>query len=158
MSGICKKWDPDANERTIVVYLLDIDWKQQGEWIVNQSKQRGRADNTIWARGMTTEPVRGGSGLEHGGGSSRGRDRQDNRDPIAWSGSQKSQKSSCQVGTHRTRNLTCESGELLPGSSGQRPGNLGKGQDRAKHDNKQDETQDNTKDTRQKNREHKQKQ
>ncbi len=50
---------------------------------MNQSKQRGRADNTIWARGMTTEPVRGGSGLEHGGGSSRARDRQDNRDPVA---------------------------------------------------------------------------
>ncbi len=83
VSGICKKWDPDANEQTIVVYLQDIDWKQQGEWIVNQSKQRGRADNTIWARGMTTEPVRGGNGLEHGGGSSRGRDRQDNRDPVA---------------------------------------------------------------------------
>ncbi len=79
LSGICKKWDPDANERTIVVYLQDIDWKQQEEWIVNQSKQRARADNTIWARGMTTEPVRGGSRLEHGGGSSRGRDR-DNRD------------------------------------------------------------------------------
>ncbi len=63
----------DANERTIVVYLQDIDWK-------TESKQRGRADNTIWARGMTTEPVRGGSGLEHGDGSSRGRDRQDNRD------------------------------------------------------------------------------
>ncbi len=42
---------------------------------MNQSKQRGRADNTIWARGMTTEPVQAGSGLKHGGGSSRGRDR-----------------------------------------------------------------------------------
>ncbi len=41
------------------------------------------ADNTIWARGMTTEAVRGGSGLEHGGGSSRGRVRQEDRNPVA---------------------------------------------------------------------------
>ncbi len=59
--------------------------------------------------------------------------------------SQKSHQSSCQVGTHRTRDLTREIGELLPGSSGQRPRNLGKGQDRAKHDNKQNKTKDNTK-------------
>ncbi len=39
---------------------------------MNQSKQRGRADNTIRAGGMTTEPVRGGS--------SRGRDRQEDRE------------------------------------------------------------------------------
>ncbi len=25
LSGICKKWDPDANEQTIVVYLQDND-------------------------------------------------------------------------------------------------------------------------------------
>ncbi len=63
LSRVCKKWDPDAN--------------------VNKSKQRGRADNTIRAGGMTTEPVRGGSGLERGGSSSRGRVRQEDRDPVA---------------------------------------------------------------------------
>ncbi len=46
---------------------------------MNQSKQRGSADNTIREGGMTTETVRGGSGLEHGGGSSRGRDKQEDR-------------------------------------------------------------------------------
>ncbi len=50
---------------------------------MNLSKLRGRADNTIRAGGITTEPVRGGSGLEHRGGSSRGRDRQEDRDPVA---------------------------------------------------------------------------
>ncbi len=43
-----------------------------------KTEGQGRQHNM----GMTTEPVRGGSGLEHGGGSSRGRDRQDNRDPV----------------------------------------------------------------------------
>ncbi len=143
VSGICKKWDPIANEQAMVVYWQDLDLKQQGKWGVNQSKQTGRADNTIRAGRMTTEPVRGGSGLEQGGGSSRGRVRQEDRGPVAWSESQNLHQSSHQVGTHRTRDLTRESGELLPGSRGQRPWNLGKG-----HDNK-DETQDNTKYTRQ---------
>ncbi len=80
---------------------------------------------------MTTEAVRGGSGLEHGGGSSRGRVRQEDRD-SASSESQKSHQSSCQVGTHRTRDLTRVSGEMLPGSRGQSTGNLGKGQDKTR--------------------------
>ncbi len=129
MSGICKKWDPDANERTMVLYWQDVDQKQQGKWGVNQSKQRGRADNTIRVGGMTTEPVRGGSGLVRGGGSSRWRVRHEDRGPVAWSESQKLQQSICQVGTPRTRDLTCESVELFTGNRGQRPGNLGKGQD-----------------------------
>ncbi len=143
MPQICKKWDPDATERTMVVWQ-DIYLKRQGEWGVNQSKHRGRADNTIRAGRMTTESVWVGSGLERGGGSSRGRARQEDRDPVAWSESQKLHQPCHQAGTHRTRDLTCESGALLPGSRGQRPGNLSKGQDRAKHD-KQDETQNNTK-------------
>ncbi len=47
VSGICKKWDPDANERTIVVYLQDIDWKQQGEWI---SPNRGAGQHNMGKR------------------------------------------------------------------------------------------------------------
>ncbi len=142
MPRISKKWDPDATERTMVVWQ-DIYLKRQGEWGVNQSKHRGRADNTIRAGRMTTEPVWVGSGLERGGGSSRGRARQEDRDPVAWSESQKLHQPCRQVGPEpETWLVKVERCFQVVGVKGQ--GIWVKGQDRVKHD-KQDETQDNTK-------------